>query len=107
MFIWKAKFLKLINVFFSVHPTAMAVALQHQLTAVGMASILKPATGVAAVTGLTSAHPSTALSMPSEAETTASTLALLDPPGALLHPALRGVKAINISKSRNCRVRVD
>lgn len=79
----------------SVHPSAMAVAIQQQLTAVGMAGILKPSTGVAAVTGLPQTQ--STLAMPSEAETTTSTLALLDPPGALLHPALRGVKSINIA----------
>lgn len=82
-----------------MHQSAIAVALQHQLTAAGMAGILKPSTGVAAVSeGIPTAQTTTALTMPSEAETTASALALLDPPGALLHPALRGVKAINIGK---------
>ncbi|XP_037949704.1 uncharacterized protein LOC119680791 isoform X1 [Teleopsis dalmanni] len=81
----------------SIHPTAMAVALQHQLTAAGIGSILKPATGVTAVTGLTPTQPNAGIAIPTEADTTASTLALLDPPGTLLHPALRGVKAINIA----------
>ncbi|XP_037918277.1 branchpoint-bridging protein isoform X1 [Hermetia illucens] len=77
----------------SMHPTAVAAAIRHQLATAGM-GIIKPATGVAAVTGLTPSQ--STLAMPSEAEPTTPTLALLEPPGALLHPALRGVKAVNI-----------
>lgn len=94
----------------AVHPSAMAVALQHQLTAAGLVTagglLKQTGGGVAAVTGtLTPTQPPTAntLAMKTEAETNAaaaaSTLALLEPTtGALLHPALRNVKAINIGK---------
>ncbi|XP_054089830.1 uncharacterized protein LOC105215959 isoform X2 [Zeugodacus cucurbitae] len=94
----------------AIHPAAaaMSVALQHQLTAASIGNILKPAAPTAAgvpptVTDLHTAtqQPNTAggLTLPTEAETPmAATLGLLEPPtGALLHPALRSVKAINIA----------
>ncbi|KAH8300176.1 hypothetical protein KR044_011061, partial [Drosophila immigrans] len=88
----------------ALHTTAMAVALQHQLTAAGIGGLLKPAQGVGVgVGGGMSGHlPGTqgsasALQLGgSEGDANTSTLTLLDPPGALLHPALRNVKAINI-----------
>ncbi|XP_067628321.1 uncharacterized protein [Eurosta solidaginis] len=92
----------------TIHPAAMSVALQHQLTAAAsIGSLLKPTTnaagGVPTVTDLHAAtqQPTTAAGIPlaTENETPmAATLGLLDPPtGALLHPALRSVKAINIA----------
>nr|XP_036231454.1 branchpoint-bridging protein isoform X2 [Bactrocera oleae]XP_036231455.1 branchpoint-bridging protein isoform X2 [Bactrocera oleae] len=91
----------------AIHPTAMSVALQHQLTAASIGNILKPAAptaaGVPTVTDLhtVTQQPNTAggIPLPTEAEAPmATTLGLLDPPtGALLHPALRSVKAINIA----------
>ncbi|XP_062127894.1 RNA-binding protein asd-2 [Drosophila sulfurigaster albostrigata] len=87
----------------ALHTTAMAVALQHQLTAAGIGGLLKPAQGVGVgvgggMSGLPTAQSSaSALQLGgSEGDANASTLTLLDPPGALLHPALRNVKAINI-----------
>ncbi|XP_017090859.2 uncharacterized protein [Drosophila bipectinata] len=84
----------------ALHTTAMAVALQHQLTAAGIGGLLKPATGVGAtMAGLPTTQASgTALQLPGDGEGAAtSTLTLLEPPGtALLHPALRNVKTINI-----------
>lgn len=81
----------------------MAVALQHQLTAAGIAGgLLKPASGVGgAMSGLQSAQSSaaSALQLTGEGDAGTSTLTLLEPPGALLHPALRNVKAINIGES--------
>lgn len=81
----------------------MAVALQHQLTAAGIAGgLLKPASGVGgAMSGLQSAQSSaaSALQLAGEGDAGTSTLTLLEPPGALLHPALRNVKAINIGQS--------
>lgn len=78
----------------------MAVALQHQLTAAGIGGLLKPAPGVGvagAMSGLNSAQSSAAaLQLAGDGDANTSTLTLLDPPGALLHPALRNVKAINI-----------
>ncbi|KAH8372053.1 hypothetical protein KR093_009813, partial [Drosophila rubida] len=84
----------------ALHTTAMAVALQHQLTAAGIGGLLKPAQGVGVGGGM-SGLPATqssasALQLGSEGDANTSTLTLLDPPGALLHPALRNVKAINI-----------
>lgn len=80
----------------------MAVALQHQLTAAGIGGLLKPATGVGAtMAGLPTTQASgTALQLPGDGEGAAtSTLTLLEPPGtALLHPALRNVKTINIGE---------
>ncbi|XP_034652160.1 homeobox protein abdominal-A [Drosophila subobscura] len=85
----------------ALHTTAMAVALQHQLTAAGIGGLLKPAAGVGAtMAGLPTTQASAAaLQLPScaDGEAAASTLTLLEPPGsALLHPALRNVKTINI-----------
>lgn len=80
----------------------MAVALQHQLTAAGIAGgLLKPASGVGgAMSGLQSAQSGgSALQLAGEGDAGTSTLTLLEPPGALLHPALRNVKAINIGES--------
>lgn len=81
----------------------MAVALQHQLTAAGIAGgLLKPASGGvgAAMSGLQSAQSgASALQLAGEGDAGTSTLTLLEPPGALLHPALRNVKAINIGES--------
>lgn len=78
----------------------MAVALQHQLTAAGIGGLLKPAPGVGvagAMSGLPSAQSSAAaLQLAGDGDANTSTLTLLEPPGALLHPALRNVKAINI-----------
>lgn len=95
------------NSFPLVHPAAMSVALQHQLTAASIGNILKPAAptaaGVPTVTDLHTAtqqpNPAGGIALPTEAEAPmAATLGLLDPPtGALLHPALRSVKAINIA----------
>lgn len=79
----------------------MAVALQHQLTAAGIAGgLLKPASGVGgAMSGLQSAQSgASALQLAGEGDAGTSTLTLLEPPGALLHPALRNVKAINIGE---------
>ncbi|XP_017054386.1 splicing factor 1 isoform X2 [Drosophila ficusphila] len=83
----------------ALHTTAMAVALQHQLTAAGIGGLLKPATGVGAtMAGLpTSQAGAAALQLSGDGESSGSTLTLLEPPGtALLHPALRNVKTINI-----------
>ncbi|XP_033152486.1 RNA-binding protein asd-2 [Drosophila mauritiana] len=83
----------------ALHTTAMAVALQHQLTAAGIGGLLKPATGVGAtMAGLpTTQAGAAALQLPGDGESSGSTLTLLEPPGtALLHPALRNVKTINI-----------
>ncbi|XP_030376852.1 branchpoint-bridging protein [Scaptodrosophila lebanonensis] len=84
----------------ALHTTAMAVALQHQLTAagIGIGGLLKPAAGTGAtMAGLPSTQPNASgLQMPGDADPTTSALTLLDPPGTLLHPALRSVKAINI-----------
>ncbi|KAH8402363.1 hypothetical protein KR009_011579, partial [Drosophila setifemur] len=83
----------------ALHTTAMAVALQHQLTAAGIGGLLKPATGVGAtMAGLPTTQASaTALQLQGDGEGATSTLTLLEPPGAaLLHPALRNVKTINI-----------
>ncbi|XP_060656996.1 RNA-binding protein asd-2 isoform X2 [Drosophila nasuta] len=87
----------------ALHTTAMAVALQHQLTAAGIGGLLKPAQGVGVgvgggMSGLPTAQSSASgLQLGgSDGDANASTLTLLDPPGALLHPALRNVKAINI-----------
>ncbi|EDW35983.1 GL17549 [Drosophila persimilis] len=85
----------------TVHTTAMAVALQHQLTAAGIGGLLKPAAGVGAtMAGLPTTQASAAaLQLPNcaDGEAATSTLTLLEPPGsALLHPALRNVKTINI-----------
>lgn len=80
----------------------MAVALQHQLTAAGIGGLLKPATGVGAtMAGLpTTQAGAAALQLPGDGESSGSTLTLLEPPGtALLHPALRNVKTINIGKA--------
>lgn len=77
----------------------MAVALQHQLTAAGIGGLLKPATGVGAtMAGLpTTQAGAAALQLSGDGESSGSTLTLLEPPGtALLHPALRNVKTINI-----------
>lgn len=78
----------------------MAVALQHQLTAAGIGGLLKPSPGMG-VAGAMSGLPTTqggsaALQLTGDGEANTSTLTLLEPPGALLHPALRNVKAINI-----------
>jgi len=92
----------------SVHTTAMAVALQHQLTAAGIGGLLKPAQGVGVgvgvgggISGLTATQQSSAsaLQLANDGDANTSTLTLLDPPGALLHPALRNVKAINIGEA--------
>ncbi|XP_017008023.2 RNA-binding protein asd-2 isoform X1 [Drosophila takahashii] len=83
----------------ALHTTAMAVALQHQLTAAGIGGLLKPATGVGAtMAGLpTTQAGAAALQLSGDGESSGSTLTLLEPPGtALLHPALRNVKTINI-----------
>ncbi|XP_017027005.2 RNA-binding protein asd-2 isoform X1 [Drosophila kikkawai] len=84
----------------ALHTTAMAVALQHQLTAAGIGGLLKPATGVGAtMAGLpTNQASASALQLSGDGgEAAASALTLLEPPGAaLLHPALRNVKTINI-----------
>ncbi|KAH8269519.1 hypothetical protein KR018_004750 [Drosophila ironensis] len=85
----------------ALHTTAMAVALQHQLTAAGIGGLLKPATGVGAtMAGLPTTQASaTALQLSGGDGDGAATsaLTLLEPPGAaLLHPALRNVKTINI-----------
>lgn len=85
----------------TVHTTAMAVALQHQLTAAGIGGLLKPATGVGAtMAGLpTNQASASALQLSGDGEAAASALTLLEPPGAaLLHPALRNVKTINIGE---------
>ncbi|XP_030558148.1 uncharacterized protein LOC115760792 [Drosophila novamexicana] len=84
----------------ALHTTAMAVALQHQLTAAGIGGLLKPSPGMG-VAGAMSGLPTTqggsaALQLTGDGEANTSTLTLLEPPGALLHPALRNVKAINI-----------
>uniref|UniRef100_A0A1B0G9A3 Uncharacterized protein n=1 Tax=Glossina morsitans morsitans TaxID=37546 RepID=A0A1B0G9A3_GLOMM len=88
----------------AIHPSAMAAALQHQLSsaAASLSGLIKPtpASMAAAVTGLTTATPAVAtagLTIPNEADTTASTLTFLEPPGTILHPALRNVKTINIA----------
>ncbi|CAD7012330.1 unnamed protein product [Ceratitis capitata] len=90
----------------TIHPAAMSVALQHQLTAASIGNILKPAPsagGLPTVTDLhTAAQQPTAaggIPLPTESEAPmAATLGLLDPPAStLLHPALRSVKAINIA----------
>ena len=73
-----------------IHPSAVAAAIHHQLATAGMA-VLKPATGVAPITGLTTTHAH--LGIPSEAETTAQ-LTLAEQHGALL----RGVKTVNLGK---------
>lgn len=78
----------------------MAVALHHQLNATAtIGTVLKPSTGVASVSSLsnTSANPN--ITIPTDTEVTAPTLALLESPTALMHPALRGVKAINIGNN--------
>ncbi|XP_052841024.1 RNA-binding protein asd-2 isoform X1 [Drosophila gunungcola] len=91
----------------ALHTTAMAVALQHQLTAAGIGGLLKPATGVGAtMAGLPTTQAgvgvgvgvgAAALQLSGDGESSGSTLTLLEPPGtALLHPALRNVKTINI-----------
>ncbi|KAL7735680.1 hypothetical protein ACLKA6_002558 [Drosophila palustris] len=90
----------------ALHTTAMAVALQHQLTAAGIGGLLKPAQGMGVgvgvgggMSGLPGAQSSaSSLQLAGDAgdANTSQTLTLLDPPGALLHPALRNVKAINI-----------
>ncbi|XP_054738611.1 uncharacterized protein LOC129244793 [Anastrepha obliqua] len=95
------------NSFPLVHPAAMTVALQHQLTAASIGNMLKPTVTAAGVPTVADLHTSAAqqsntaagIPLPTEAETPmAATLGLLDPPtGALLHPALRSVKAINIA----------
>lgn len=88
----------------------MAVALQHQLTAAGISGLLKPAQGVGmgvgvgvggGMSGLPTAQSSaSALQLSGDAgDANTSTLTLLDPPGALLHPALRNVKTINIGEA--------
>ncbi|XP_068147267.1 RNA-binding protein asd-2 [Drosophila tropicalis] len=94
----------------ALHTTAMAVALQHQLTAAGIGGLLKPA-ATASMQGLSTATQAThavqaALQLPGNGngigvgdggDASTSTLTLLEPPGAtLLHPALRNVKTINI-----------
>ncbi|KAI8037581.1 hypothetical protein M5D96_009736 [Drosophila gunungcola] len=87
--------------------TAAALALQHQLTAAGIGGLLKPATGVGAtMAGLPTTQAgvgvgvgvgAAALQLSGDGESSGSTLTLLEPPGtALLHPALRNVKTINI-----------
>ncbi|KAL9917256.1 uncharacterized protein ACN2A1_003101 isoform 1-T2 [Glossina fuscipes fuscipes] len=88
----------------AIHPSVMAAALQHQLSsaAASLSGLIKPtpASMAAAVTGLTTATPAVAtagLTIPNEADTTASTLTFLEPPGTILHPALRNVKTINIA----------
>ncbi|XP_037806060.1 protein held out wings [Lucilia sericata] len=82
----------------SLHPCTMAVTLQHQFSAAGIGGLLKPTPTVAAVTGLTPAQPTTTLSLPNEADASAtSALTLLDSAGTLLHPALRNIKTINIA----------
>uniref|UniRef100_A0A1A9ZV80 Uncharacterized protein n=1 Tax=Glossina pallidipes TaxID=7398 RepID=A0A1A9ZV80_GLOPL len=87
----------------AIHPSAMAAALQHQLSsaAASLSGLIKPTpASMAAVTGLTTATPAVAtagLTIPNEADTTASTLTFLEPPGTILHPALRNVKTINIA----------
>ncbi|XP_017835966.1 RNA-binding protein asd-2 isoform X2 [Drosophila busckii] len=89
----------------ALHTTAMAVALQHQLTAAGIGGLLKqaaPGVGVG-VGGAMSTLPATQANATTFQQLTGdatdantSALTLLEPPGALLHPALRNVKAINI-----------
>ncbi|XP_034478031.1 homeobox protein abdominal-A [Drosophila innubila] len=86
----------------ALHTTAMAVALQHQLTAAGIGGLLKPAQGVGVgvgggMSGLPAAQSgASALQLSGDGDANTSALTLLEPPGALLHPALRNVKAINI-----------
>ena len=75
----------------------MTLTLQHQFSAAGMGGLLKasPVTSLSAA----AAQPATTLTMASEAEAnTASAFTLLDSTGALLHPALRNVKSINIGR---------
>lgn len=77
----------------------MAVTLQQQFSTTGIGSLLKPSPTVAAVSGLTTAQPNSALTLPNEADAgTASALTILDSAGSILHPALRNIKTINIGK---------